>query len=113
MIMKTVLKCICISIALSMLLSGCSTVSVSASLKADEAVNLPMFKNTANECYYLDDFMPIPDSMVVGKSGALHLRYYTYNAAKYKQWKNRKIILSFYSTDDHCWSLFEESYTIR
>ncbi len=113
MIMKTISKYVLIHIIFIILLPSCSTVSVSASLKADEAVNLPMFKNTANECYYLDDFMPIPDSMVVGKSGALHLRYYTYNAAKYKQWKNRKVILSFYSTDDHCWSLFEESYTIR
>ena len=111
--MKTIAKYVYVPIIVLVLLSGCSTMSVSTSLKTDEAVNLPMFKNTANECYYLDDFMPIPDSMVVGKSGALHLRYYTYNAAKYKQWKNRKVILSFYSTDDHCWSLFEESYSIR
>ena len=31
-------------------------------------VNLPYIKNTANECYYLDDFMPVPDAIVSGES---------------------------------------------
>ena len=110
--MKTKIIYFCIIFFITML-SSCSTFTFTTSLKTDDAVQLPLFKNTPNECYYLDDFMPIPDSLVVGKSGSLNLRYYTYAAAKYKQWKNRKVILSFYSTDNRCWSLFEESYMIR
>lgn len=73
-------------------------------------VSLPYIKNTANECYYLDEFMPIPDSLVSGKSGRLRLRYYTYKSAQYKDLKDKHIILSFYSSDEKCWSLFEEYY---
>lgn len=74
---------------------------------------VPYIKNSSNECYYLDEFMPVPDSMVSGESGALKLRYYTFAYANYKEWNNREVILSFYSRDDKCWSLFEEFYLIR
>lgn len=73
-------------------------------------LNLPSLKNSPGECYYLDDFMPVPNNMVTGKSAALNLRYYTYNAATYKDWQDKQILLSFYSQDGHCWSLFEEYY---
>ena len=76
----------------------------------DEGVVLPYIKNTANECYYLDEFMPTPDSLVSGRSGKINLRYYTYNFASYKDWVDSSIMLSFYSDDDRCWSLFEEYY---
>jgi len=62
----------------------------------------------AGECYYLDDFMPTPDSLVTGKNGNLHLRYYNYRYARYKTWSETGIMLSFYSKDSRCWSLFEE-----
>jgi hypothetical protein len=71
---------------------------------------LPFIKNSANECYYLDEFMPTPDSMVTGRTGSLSLRYYTYKLATFKDWQRKKIILSFYSQDERCWSLFEEYY---
>ncbi|MDD1422557.1 hypothetical protein MEO40_26305, partial [Dolichospermum sp. ST_sed1] len=74
------------------------------------ALDLPFIKNTPEECYYLDEFMPAPDSMVPGKTGALSLRYYTYKLANYKDWAKKQVILSFYSADDMCWSLFEEYY---
>ncbi|MGE0173884.1 MAG: hypothetical protein AB7T49_13900 [Oligoflexales bacterium] len=54
--------------------------------------------------------MPTPDALVSGKTGVLSLRYYTYQAANYKDWQDNQIILSFYSQDDRCWSLFEEYY---
>ncbi|MBC7533049.1 MAG: hypothetical protein H7318_15865 [Oligoflexus sp.] len=76
-------------------------------------VQVPYIRNSANECYYLDEFMPVPDALVSGESGAMKLRYYTYNVANYKDWDNREIILSFYSRDDKCWSLFEEFYLLR
>lgn len=79
----------------------------------DQGVLLPFLKNTPNECYYLDDFMPAPNNMVSGKSGSLNLRYYTYNGASYKDWQDQQIILSFYSKDGRCWSLFEEYYVVE
>lgn len=91
-------------------LGGCSTLGVSARVKTADTVQLPFIKNSANECYYLDEFMPVPDGLVSGQTGHLKLRYYTYKAAHYKDWDNRQIILSFYSKDDRCWSLFEEYY---
>lgn len=82
------------------------------SMSADdlELVQLPYLKNSASECYYLDEFMPVPDSLVAGKYGRLNLRYYTYKMASYKDWDERQVVLSFYSQDDRCWSLYEESY---
>jgi hypothetical protein len=54
--------------------------------------------------------MPVPDGMVAGKNGSLDLRYYTYKTANYKDWRLKGIMLSFYSRNGHCWSLFEEYY---
>lgn len=90
--------------------TGCETIGLSARVKTIDTVNIPFIKNSANECYYLDEFMPTPDGMVTGKSGLLSLRYYNYKAANYKDWDERGVVLSFYSTDDRCWSLFEEYY---
>ncbi|MDD9950623.1 MAG: hypothetical protein OXT67_03565 [Zetaproteobacteria bacterium] len=77
----------------------------------NDRVLLPFLKNSPNECYFLDEFMPAPNNLVTGRSGSLSLRYYTYNLASYKDWPKHQIILSFYSTDLQCWSLFEEYYT--
>ena len=60
-----------------------------------EFVQIPYIKNTSNECYYLDEFMPTPDSLVAGRSGRMNLRYYTYKTANYKDWEKQHIILSF------------------
>lgn len=76
-------------------------------------VQLPYMKNSSNECYFLDEFMPTPDALITGRSGNLSLRYYTYKGATYKQWDNTRINLSFYSNDMRCWSLFEEFYTVQ
>jgi hypothetical protein len=93
----------------SVLVAGCSMVRFSASISEPDGVHIPFLKNSANECYYLDEFMPIPDRLVTGKTGKLGLRYYSYNTANYKDWDPRqKVILSFYSQDSRCWSLFEE-----
>jgi hypothetical protein len=71
-------------------------------------VSLPFMRMESTECYFIDDFMPTPDNMVSGKSGGLHLRYYTYKSAIYKIWDEEKVMLAFYSKDSRCWSLFEE-----
>jgi hypothetical protein len=89
------------------LAQGCQTA---ISTGGPEAVHLPFLKNTPNECYYLDEFMPVPDGMVTGKNGALDLRYYSYKVANYKEWRLKQIMLSFYSRNGRCWSLFEEYY---
>jgi len=94
------------------IIPGCQTISlVTNSQVAGTGVVLPFIKNSPNECYYLDEFMPTPDHMVSGKSGYLTLRYYTYQNASFKDWSKRQITLSFYSSDQKCWSLFEEYYT--
>jgi hypothetical protein len=89
------------------ILAGCQT---SFAVKPEQPVLIPLLKNTPNECYFLDEFMPTPDGVVSGKTGALSLRYYTYKMANYKEWQHKHVILSFYSKDDRCWSLFEEFY---
>lgn len=61
------------------------------------------------ECYYLDDFMPTPDSLTAGKSGGLYTRHYNYTKAVYHDNLEGHIILSFYSPDKSCWTLFRES----
>lgn len=71
-------------------------------------VELPFMRMEPDECYFLDDFLPTPDSMVTGRSGGVHLRYYTYNSAIYKFWERERVMLAFYSKDEFCWSLFEE-----
>ena len=88
---------------------GCMTLDGDSG-DGNFTVLLPFLKNSANECYYLDDFMPVPDSLVAGKYGRLNLRYYTYKEASYKDWEQRQIVLSFYSQDERCWSLYEESF---
>lgn len=101
-------KCM-VSAALMLLLlaAGCKTSFQAA---GTEPVHIPFLKNSANECYYLDEFMPVPDGMVTGKSGQLDLRYYSYKTANYKEWRLKEIMLSFYSKNGRCWSLFEEYY---
>ena len=89
------------------LVAGCQ---LGARIRDNNGLVLPFMKNTANECYYLDEFMPVPNSVVSGKSGSLSLRYYTYNSAIYKDWPEQQVILSFYSQDDRCWTLFEEYF---
>lgn len=74
-------------------------------------VELPFMRMESSECYYLDDFLPTPDNLVSGRNGGLYLRYYTYNSAIYKFWKEEKVMLAFYSRDQRCWSLFEEYAT--
>ena len=91
-------------------ITSCKTMLSTSSINA-QPVNVPYLKNNANECYFLDDFMPTPDGMVSGRSGALNLRYYSYKIASYKELKSVKINLAFYSSDQRCWSLFEEFYT--
>ena len=73
-------------------------------------IPLPYLKNSPGECYYLDEFMPIPEALVAGKKGRLYLRYYTYRSATYKDWEQKHVVLSFYPQDERCWSLFEEYY---
>lgn len=96
--------------ALLFALGGCSTLPESRK-DLGFPVELPFMRMEPTECYYLDDFLPTPDSMVTGKSGGLFLRYYTYNSAIYKFWKEEKVMLAFYSRDQRCWSLFEEYAT--
>jgi hypothetical protein len=91
---------------LSGVASSCSTLSTK--VRPEDSINLPFMKNVANECYYLDEYMPVPESLVKGKNGPLNLRYYTYRAANYKGYKNQDLVLTFYSQDEKCWSLFEE-----
>ena len=86
---------------------GCKTM---VSTGAADPTYLPFLKNSPNECYFLDDFMPVPDGLVSGKSGSLDLRYYSYKTANYKDWTAKAIMLSFYSRNGRCWSLFEEYY---
>lgn len=100
---------------LSVLVTVFLSQSCMTSVEIDAAatVDLPFLKNSHEECYYLDEFMPTPNRMVTGQSGALDLRYYSYNAANYKDWEEQEIVLSFYSRDQKCWSLFEEYYLKR
>ena len=100
---KTLL--IFIILQISLISNGCIT----SPLKTVDIIDLPRLKNSASECYYLDEFMPTPDSMVAGRFGNLKLRYYTYKKSNYIDWKESHIVLSFYSQDEHCWSLFEET----
>lgn len=88
-------------------LIGCQA---SVAVKPEEPVALPFLKNTPNECYFLDEFMPAPQRMVSGKSGSSKLRYYVYNLADYKNSQYDQVVLAFYSGDERCWSLYEERY---
>ena len=88
-----------------------SKEAVLLAMTKEETVTLPFIKNSASECYYLDDFMPTPQNLVTGKQGLLNLRYYSYRNSHYKMNDYRNLILCFYSHDNHCWSLFEEYYS--
>jgi len=91
-------------------LASCKTMFSPPTFSA-QPVNVPYLKNSSNECYFLDDFMPTPDGLVSGRSGAMNLRYYSYKVANYKELQRMQINLAFYSSDLRCWSLFEEFYT--
>lgn len=93
---------------LSLALSGCQFFG-HKSVK-DEGLVLPFIKEEPSECYYLDDFMPVPNNMVSGKAMAMNVRYYTYEDAYYKDWPKRRVTLGFYSQDQKCWTLYEEYY---
>lgn len=103
--MRTVIKITLLALALA----GCRGF-LSPSTGTD-GVMLPFMKNSANECYFLDEFMPVPDGLVSGRTGSMGLRYYTYNVASYKDLRSVHLNLAFYSLDNRCWSLFEEYYT--
>ena len=96
-----------VSLTAAFAATGCKTA---VSTGAADPTFLPFLKNSPNECYYLDEFMPVPDSLVSGKAGSLDLRYYSYKMANYKEWRAKQIMLSFYSKNGRCWSLFEEYY---
>lgn len=100
------------TIFLAFLLSGCQMLFGTRKITG-EGLIVPFIKNTPNECYFLDEFMPAPNHLVTGRSGSLNLRYYTYNAATYKDWQDLQIVLSFYSMDSRCWSLYEEYYIVE
>ncbi|MBP6217671.1 MAG: hypothetical protein KA436_03675 [Oligoflexales bacterium] len=102
------------SLMSTLMFALCSCQALFSSRKiTQEGLILPYIKNTANECYYLDEFMPTPNHLVTGKAGSLNLRYYTYNSASYKDWREKQIVLSFYSKDERCWSLFEEFFVLE
>ncbi len=88
------------------LLSSCETARPKNLLGL---VRLPNLRPSADECYFIDGFLPTPDHLVTGRSGGLYIRYYTYQKALYKIWIQKEVELSFYSTDDECWSLFAEN----
>jgi hypothetical protein len=92
-----------------MLLASCSTLHLGQFPKEHKLTDIPALKNDVNECYYLDEFMPVPSDLVKGKNGSLSLRYYSYSLANYKEWVKKPLILAFHSTDQNCWSLFEET----
>lgn len=96
-----------VALVLTLASQGCKTA---AQVSGGDSTYLPFLKNSPNECYFLDDFMPTPDGLVSGKSGSLDLRYYSYRTANYKEWRMKEIMLSFYSKNGRCWSLFEEYY---
>ncbi|MBM3383040.1 MAG: hypothetical protein FJY29_11435 [Betaproteobacteria bacterium] len=95
---------------LLVLLGGCASMPERRK-ELSHPVTLPFMRMEPGECYYLDDFMPTPDSMVSGKSSGLYLRYYTFSSAVYKVWERERVMLAFYSRDNRCWSLFEEYST--
>ncbi len=93
---------------------SCTTPVATVRGPAPVPVSLPFMRLAqAGECYFIDDFMPTPDTMVTGKATGLSLRYYTYWNARYKSWAETGVMLSFYSKDSRCWSLFEEYILAR
>lgn len=91
-----------------LLINGCNTPPIVRG-PPPSPVNLPFLRlEQAGECYFIDDFMPTPNSLVSGKTSSLFLRYYTYWNARYKYWSDVGVMLAFYSRDMRCWALFEE-----
>ncbi|BBH51943.1 hypothetical protein [Fluviispira sanaruensis] len=106
---KNNLNTLIIYISVLLLLNACNTVPVVVRGPPPQPVTLPFLRlEQAGECYYIDDFLPTPDSLVNGKTSNLYLRYYTYWNARYKYWSEVGIMLAFYSKDLRCWALFEE-----
>jgi hypothetical protein len=102
-------KVLLLAMSLFILFTSCYSLPTSVRGPAQAPVSLPFMRlEQGGECYYIDDFMPTPDSLVTGKTTGLYLRYYTYWFAKYKYWSEVGIMLSFYSKDSRCWALFEE-----
>jgi hypothetical protein len=99
-------------ITLAVLLGGIASSCFTVTNREWVPVDLPFIKNDQNECYFIDEFMPMPDAMTTGRTDGLNLRYYSYKLARYKKWDNSPIILAFYSRDGYCWSLFEEYYVV-
>ena len=97
-------------VSVILLLTACSTIPESRK-DLSFPVEIPFMRMEPSECYYLDDFLPTPDSLVTGKNAGMYLRYYTFNSAIYKFWREEKVMLAFYSRDQRCWSLFEEYAT--
>ncbi|MES2615677.1 MAG: hypothetical protein V4591_09700 [Bdellovibrionota bacterium] len=107
--MKKQSKLIFVIVALFVFFTSCYSVPSSVRRPAPVPVNLPFMRlEQGGECYYIDDFLPTPDSLVTGKTTGLYLRYYTYWNGRYKHWSDVGVMLSFYSRDSRCWSLFEE-----
>lgn len=103
------LKFVFATLAVLTLASGCtSLLGKEKSSPVAGPVTLPYLKVEAGECYFLDDFLPTPDSLVVGKNSGVYIRYYNYKTASYKSWSDKQVMLAFYSRDNRCWSLFDE-----
>lgn len=110
--MKNIKKCyvsIFFLIYVPLFFCSCSSSPGIFRNPAPGPVSLPFLRlEQAGECYFVDDFLPTPDSLVTGRTSGLSLRYYTYWNAKYKYWSEVGVMLSFYSKDSRCWGLFEE-----
>lgn len=91
-------------------LQGCLSLFSEKPKELGAPTQIPPLRSEPEECYFLDEFMPTPDSLVTGKSQGVYLRYYTYNQATLRYLGKQKVTLSFYSRDRHCWSLFEKRF---
>jgi hypothetical protein len=101
--------CVTVALILFSMSTSCISMPPDTRAMAQAPVVLPFLRlEQGGECYFIDDFMPTPDSLVMGKATGLSLRYYTYWNAQYKYWSEVGVMLSFYSRDNRCWSLFEE-----
>jgi hypothetical protein len=97
-------------LCLLLCLGGCLSLFSENAKDLGVPTEIPPLRTEATECYFLDEFMPTPDSLVTGKTQGVHLRHYTYNKALLRVWGQKKVTLSFYSRDNHCWSLFERHF---
>ena len=94
-----------LTVVMAVMTSGCLK---SLTIHAADPVDLPLMRNTASQCYYIDEFLPLPNNVLTGRSGEYALRHYFYKKANYKEWGELPVMLSFYSKDGRCWSLYEE-----